>query len=401
MASEKGHETELTDNAFGKLVKSFRKQRGWSQGKLAERWGHTREYVSLIERGERKLEKQEQINRLADILDIPNGQLAKVGKGIPLRKAQISLEDNDALIQVLLEPAQNTVKMSWLIWYGNGGIVDTESSLKTLLLQLEEVLQSYKGEFVKPALKIKAYAYEMLGKIAIERIKTKEATAHFQEMYDIAEELNDAELLALALIHQSEMLRRNHRYEAAIRRLDRAEEYIKSHIDEISQHVQGIMWKSAAINYYVHGDEKGFLRSIDQAAEIAEGITPTIDTLSREFDKVEVLQVRGLGYAQLGHPEKAIEIYKRTDKLRPFRPLRDQSSYHIVKAQAYCYAGDITTGVKHAMKGMELAESFHSVRYVVRLQQMCDRLNITPLRKEKGVLELKQEVLGTLRRMTT
>src|SRR5579884_2374254 len=220
MAGEKKHEMMLTDNAFGKLVKSFRKQRGWSQGKLAERWGHTREYVSLVERGQRKLEKQEQIHRLADILGIPDEQLERIGKGIPQRKVLSPLEDKDALIQVLLEPAQNTVKMSWLVWYGNGGIVDTESSLKTLLLQLEDVLQSYKGDFEKPALRIEAYAHEMLGNIAIERIKTEEATAHFQEMYDIAEELNDAELLALALIHQSEMLRRSHRYEAAIRRLD-------------------------------------------------------------------------------------------------------------------------------------------------------------------------------------
>lgn len=99
------------------------------------------------------------------------------------------------------------------------------------------------------------------------------------------------------------------------------------------------------------------MHAIDQATEIAEEMTPTIDVLSSDFDKVEVLQVRGLGYAQLGYPEKAIEIYKLTDKLRPFRPLRDQSSYHIVKAQAFCYAGDINTGVKHAMKGAAQARN--------------------------------------------
>jgi transcriptional regulator with XRE-family HTH domain len=70
---------ELDNNAFGKLVKSFREQRGWSQGQLAEKWGHTREYVSQIERGKRKLEKWEQVMRLADILDIPPERLDAIG----------------------------------------------------------------------------------------------------------------------------------------------------------------------------------------------------------------------------------------------------------------------------------------------------------------------------------
>ena len=61
----------MDTNAFGKLVRSYREQRGWKQQELAERWGFTREYVSKIERGKRKLDKQEHIPHLADILAIP------------------------------------------------------------------------------------------------------------------------------------------------------------------------------------------------------------------------------------------------------------------------------------------------------------------------------------------
>jgi transcriptional regulator with XRE-family HTH domain len=46
---------EHNGNEFGKLVKAYRKQRGWTQGELAEKWGYTREYVSHIEAGRRKL----------------------------------------------------------------------------------------------------------------------------------------------------------------------------------------------------------------------------------------------------------------------------------------------------------------------------------------------------------
>jgi transcriptional regulator with XRE-family HTH domain len=390
---------DLDDNAFGKLVKSFREQRSLSQGQLAEKWGHTRQYVSQIEQGKRKLEKWEQVARLADILDIPPERLDAIGKWIPSKASASPLQGNDALLQALLEPAENTVKMSWLIWYGNGGVLDIESSLQALVRQLDDILVMYRGQFYRPALRIQAYAHEMLGKMAIEHAKTKEAIAHFQEMYDIAEELNDADLLAQALIHQAEMLRRSHRYEAAIRRMERAEEYIKKHTEEVSQQTQGILWKSSAMNYYVNGNEKGFLRTIDQAAGLVEGLPATVDVLSTDFDKVEVLQVRALGYTYLGQPEKALEIYKLTDKLRPFRPLRDLSSYHIVKAQTYCFAGDVKNGVKHAMQGLTMAESFQSIRYVIRLRQLCERLSATSI-YDRTVKELYGEVQRSLERMS-
>src|SRR5579884_517557 len=77
---------ELSVSEFGKLVRTYRLQRKWTQQQLADRWGHSREYVSQIERGLRKLDRIDQVNRLADILDIPAERLEAIGKGIPSRK---------------------------------------------------------------------------------------------------------------------------------------------------------------------------------------------------------------------------------------------------------------------------------------------------------------------------
>lgn len=38
---------------FGERIKSFRKEKGWSQEKLAEESGFHRTYIGMIERGER------------------------------------------------------------------------------------------------------------------------------------------------------------------------------------------------------------------------------------------------------------------------------------------------------------------------------------------------------------
>jgi hypothetical protein len=61
--------------------------------------------------------------------------------------------------------------------------------------------------------------------------------------------------------------------------------------------------------------------------------------------------------------------------------------------------GDFATGTDHAIKGMELAESFHSIRYVIRLQQMSDRLSVTPLGKERAMKLLQRDIAGTIERM--
>ncbi|MBV9615652.1 MAG: helix-turn-helix domain-containing protein, partial [Ktedonobacteraceae bacterium] len=98
---------DLSNNKFGTLVKIFREQRGWTQEELADKWGYTREYVSLIERSKRKLDKLEQVNRLADILEIPQDRLDAIGRETPQRKEKVDKpsEADDILLQTLLEPS--------------------------------------------------------------------------------------------------------------------------------------------------------------------------------------------------------------------------------------------------------------------------------------------------------
>jgi hypothetical protein len=79
--------------------------------------------------------------------------------------------------------------------------------------------------------------------------------------------------------------------------------------------------------------------------------------------------------------------------------LRDQASYYIIKAQAHCHAGDIKTGIRYAKAGMKMAEGFRSPSYLIRLLQMSDRLQGTPLGKEQAMMALREEILNVLQRL--
>lgn len=380
----------MEENAFGKLVRTYRKQRGWKQEELAERWDVSSAYVSLIERGKRKLEKQDQINRLADILEIPQERLDAVGKGIPQRRtsSQKPADADDILLQTLLEPSLATVKLSWLLWLADGMNTVITDNLTGLIEKLDDATTKYHGEFLKPAHQVLAYAHEMQGNIAFDQLRYAEANGHFQEMLALGKELNDPDIITLAQVRMGDILRKRGRYETAVGLLKSLDPVAKAS----SPYVQGVRWQIIARAHSAYGREAEFMEAIDHAQAIAEDIQETIETLSNQFNLVEVLQEKGQGYTMLWQPQKALEIYQETDKLKPFRPLRNLGSYTIIKAQAHSYTGDIDAGVDLAIEGLHLAKSYQSKRHVSRVQVMYERLAITSLAHHPRMRDLKSEL---------
>ncbi len=127
----------MKDNEFGKLVRVYRKQRKWTQEDLAERWGYTRSYISQVESGKRKLDRPSQIHRLAEILEIPSERLDAIGRGIPERKIYVDRpsQADDAILQMLVAPGKDMVKLSWLVWFADKHPT-IEENLRDLILNL-------------------------------------------------------------------------------------------------------------------------------------------------------------------------------------------------------------------------------------------------------------------------
>jgi transcriptional regulator with XRE-family HTH domain len=375
-----GREIVLNKNEFGKLVKVYRKQRGWTQEELADHWGHTSSYVSQIEGGRRKLDSVSQVMRLADILDIPQEKLEEIGRGIPERKSQVHTpaQADNAILQMLLAPSRDMVKLSWLTWFANAA-PSMEDHLQKLSVNLDTALASYRGEFVKPAQQLLAYAHQMRGKIAFDKLDYIVASSHFSEMIALGEELHDSDIIASGMIHQGDVFRKRGRYETAIRCFEAAQPFANAAVPGI----QGMRYQIMARAYAAHGDEQRFLRTIQAALEIAEHTQDTIDNLANQFNLVECLQEQAQGFTILWKPEKALEIYKETDQLRPTRLLRDLGSYTIVKAQAYAYVGDLDLGMEYSLRGLQLASQYRSKRHIARIENMYNRLSVTKLGQDK------------------
>ncbi len=374
---------------FGKLVQAYRKQRGWTQQELAVKWGYTREYVSQIERGKHRLDRTEQVVKLAEILDIPAERLEAIGRGLPKfvsKPVSTDVEVNEAdnfLLQTLLDQAQTKIKLSWLVWHADSdeAVVD---DLEQLITRLEDSITNCRGKLLKPGIELLAHTHEMMGKIAFDKLDYAKAGGHFQEMSTLGEELNDPDIIALAMIHQGDLLRRRGRYDLAIRCLLAAEKYANA--GDIS--IQGLRWQTIARAYAEYGHKEPFLAAIDQAQDAASRISPKLDSTVLQFNMIDVLQEKAQGHVLLWEPQKAFPIYDESKRLKPFRPMRDLGVFMILKAQAYAYAGEIDEGVKFALKGLNLARGYRSQRHISRVQRMYDRLSVTTYRAAPKLREL-------------
>lgn len=385
----------LGRNEFGELVKAYRKQRGWTQEELAERWGHAREYISQIERGKRKLDSVSQLIRLADILEIPQEKLEAIGRGIPERKKQAPLpssQTDEAILQMLLTPGRDMVRLSYMVWLADQHSV-IEDNLRHLVFNLDQSLTAYRGEFRKPAQQLLAFAHQMQGKIAFDRLDFAAASGHFAEMIDLGQELNDADIITTAMVHQGSILRKRGRYDQAIRCFEAA----KPFADVASPNIQGMRYTLMARGYYDSGNEQGFLRVINAALDIAAHMQDSIDSLANEFSLDTVLCEQASGFTELGMPERALEVYKKTDRLRPFRPLRERGSYIINKAQAYLRLEDLDQGMKFSLKGIRLATEYQSKRQILWLDKTYNQLRLLPIGNDKRLYTLRDALVESKR----
>jgi transcriptional regulator with XRE-family HTH domain len=380
----------LDKNEFGELVKAYRKQRGWTQDELAERWGHSRVYISQIEAGKKKLDSVAQVVRLADILDIPQEKLEAIGRGIPTRQAktQNAAQTDNTTIQMLLAPGRDMARISYMLWLADQHPI-VEANLRNLALNLDQTLMAYRGEFRTAAQQLLAYTHQMLGKIAFDRLDYAAAGGHFSEMIDLGQELSDIDIITTGMIHQGSILRKRERYEQAIRCF----EATKSFADAASPNIKGLRYNLLARVYYDFGDEQNFLRTINPALEIAAHMSDSIDSLANEFSLDTVLCEQASGFSELGKPQKALEIYKETDRLRPFRPLREQGSYTITKAQAYLHLGDLDQGITYSLRGIQVATEYRSKRQILWLDKTYNQLRLLPIGKDKRLNTLRDALI--------
>ena len=105
------------------------------------------------------------------------------------------------------------------------------------------------------------------------------------------------------------------------------------------------------------------------------------------------------GFSEVWKPAEALKVYEQTDKLRPFRPLRELGAYTIDKGEAYLRLGNLETGIELSLKGIQLATEYQSKRHLGWVEKTYNRLRVLPIGKEKKLNVLRDAIVGAKRKV--
>jgi hypothetical protein len=289
----------------------------------------------------------------------------------------------DALVAALLEPAGATIKLSWLVWYGSSDatVVDRVAAL---VGKLTDFTAAHQGNLRRPSLQLLAAAHEMLGKVAFDRLDYPTAYGHFLTMERVGEAAGDADLRALAAVHQGDLLRRRGEYDLAVQRLEAA----LPATGGIAGVVEGMRQQTLARVHAEYGHKDAFLEAIDAAETQAAGLGVEAADWGNEFTITNVRHERAHGHTLLWEPKVALSIYGAAESELQPSSLRDIGNLTILKAQAHAYAGNVDVGVDLAIEGLGFARRYGSARHASRVQRMYDRLSDTPIASSARMRDL-------------
>ncbi|MBV9708481.1 MAG: hypothetical protein JO125_13840, partial [Chloroflexi bacterium] len=283
---------------------------------------------------------------------------------------------------------RDMVQLSYMLWIADQAPI-FEEKLQELTITLDQALTSYHGEFLKPAQQLLAYTHQMRGRIAFDRLDFAAASGYFSEMVDLGQELNDSDIITMAMVYQGSLLRKRGRFETALRCFDAAKPYVNVSADAI----RGIYQVNLSTVYADSGQEKLFLHAIDAALEIAKEMKDSITGLANDFSLDDVLWAQAGGFSELWKPQEALKVYEQTDKLRPFRPLRELGAYTIDKGEAYLRLGNLDQGIELSLKGIQLASEYQSKRHLGWVEKTYNRLRVLPIGKGKRLDTLRDALI--------
>jgi len=357
------------------LLRQAREARNLTQDEVADglmQLGAKGATGGLVSKWERGICRPNRFHRrlLCQFFDASPGELGFTA-GINQSGSEVS---EDALAAALLEPAGATIKLSWLVWYGNAdaAVVDRVAAL---IGKLTDFTASHQGNLRRPSLQLLAAAHEMLGKVAFDGLDYPTAYGHFLKMERLGEAAGDSDLRGLAAVHQGDLLRRRGEYELAVQRLEAAVPAAGG----VGGVVEGMRQQTLARAHAEYGHKDAFLQAIDAAEAQAIGLGAEAVDWGNEFTITNVRHERAHGHTLLWEPEVALGIYLDAESGLHPTSLRDIGNLTILKAQAHTYAGNVDVGVTLAIEGLGLARRYGSARHVSRVQRLHDRVRDTPI----------------------
>src|SRR5713226_3254188 len=236
----------------GQTIREFRKKRGISAAELARLWpdgGATPRYVQRVESGRRKITDQDTLRQLSDVLDIP---LWCFGLSVynPFNP-QVLPGYGERIYDETLVIVEELIQYAWYLRRA-APLIETEKVVMRLNRLLHDMLT-----YFSPPLNLELRLLRQQTQIKlinavvqIERNQNALALATLSDMHQLAKQLGDPAMLALALSSIGTELERAGRRDEAIDYLEEARDVAF----DASKHMLTFVYAYLARAYAGNGD---------------------------------------------------------------------------------------------------------------------------------------------------
>ena len=301
-------------------------------------------------------------------------------------------------IQERLDQAESITNLAWEAWFGSRPKQVAREIIK-LLPMLEKMISMPLA--IVHVLHIKELVircHGLLGTIYLDAMQNDSALYHYMQAHKFAEEIRDANLIVTYLALTGDVLRQQNDKAAALRYMENARDRAAAANRATLGHVLQLL----AYTYGDIGNEAAFEQAISEATDLLAFAGEGRDTVRKEFIPFEVYEIRGKATRDLGKPLNALPYLelaeKSLDKAESVTP-RWQALLGISRGQAFCDAGDITTGLDLISKSFLLAYQCHSPHQMNRVRKLLRKLGNSPSRNHPGVQNLKDLLYETYMRI--
>jgi transcriptional regulator with XRE-family HTH domain len=307
--------------------------------------------------------------------------------------ATVDLQAEDTL-----DHAESLIDLAWEAWFASRPR-EAARSVSRLLPKLEKIAHAFHHPgYTLRAKELTVRAHGLLGTICLDALQNDTSLFHYMQAHRFAEEIRDANLSVTYLCLIGDALRRQNDQAGALKYMENARDAASTASNTTRGHILQLL----AYTYGDTGQEAAFERTISEATDLLAFSGEGIDAAQKEFIPFEIYEIRGKVNRDLGKPLHALpylELAEKSlttaDSVTP----RWHALLEISRAQAFCDAGDITTGIDLACKGFMMAYQCRSPRQMNRVRKLLRKLENGPFRNHARVQDLKNLLYEIYMRM--
>jgi tetratricopeptide (TPR) repeat protein len=343
---------------------------------------HTPEQASLVLINH-LLENQEFVVKLSQsvLQDFINAisNLSRLTESIPNRFSPGLPDLNEDTI-VFFETMMVT---QWNSYY-TGGAERVVHGLNIFLKELEKLAQIAKGTMWRvQALRLLALGYQLQNCVLRDRLNFAQASIAYQKAFNIAQEIEDDELIASALARQGVALVQQAKSKQAALYLDNALNVIGTQdLPRLKGYTLQALSEANAQNHLEYESQL----YLTQAEEII--LSPEQEQSFIRFNPASTVAQKGVDAVFLGEYRHSIEFLDQSIKSYSPTGISGRARLTAMKAEAYFKLDELEASVASAKEALFLAQSAGSSKIIDRIKKLHVELQRSIWKDESSIVQL-------------